>query len=260
MAINITELHNLGWSYGSQQVFDSVSTGFPAGKLSCIIGPNGSGKTTLLKCLLRLFPVPKGSVFYEGKESFTFSRKEIARFAAYVPQNFAVNFDYTVSDIVESGRYPYFSRFKGISAEDTKVIHSALEQTEILHLSEKNIRQLSGGEAQRVIIARALAQQPKLICFDEPIAHLDIHHQIQIFQLIRHLVDKMNLTVITVIHDLNFVLAYADHVFVLHDHKLYTQGQPEDVITSELCSKVFNIKGQIEQVKKTGRKILLPEY
>ncbi|MBN1646498.1 MAG: ABC transporter ATP-binding protein [Spirochaetales bacterium] len=260
MAVNGVKVTGLSWTYGGDPVLDAICTGFSPGKLNCVIGPNGSGKTTLLKCLLGLLAVPEKTVFYNDTDLHSYSRKELARIAAYVPQNPGVQFDYTVREIVESGRYPYLHRFRDMQPTDRAIVDKVMERAEISLFSDKAVTSLSGGEAQRVYIARALAQGPSIVFLDEPTAHLDIHHRISIFRLLKKLVQTEGLTVIAVLHDLDFVFAYADYVVVIDRAALVASGKPEEVITAELCRSVFGIDAELGRDKSTGKPFVIPRF
>jgi iron complex transport system ATP-binding protein len=211
----------------------------PQGEFFSLLGPNGSGKTTVLRLLNRIFIPHSGTITLFGKDLTLYSRAELAKRIAFVPQESAVLFPFTVMEIVLMGRAPH-TRGKMFESEyDRSIAEQMLRVADVLHLSDQPITALSGGERQRVFIARALAQQPEILLMDEPNAHLDISHQIDIFNLVKKLNKEKGLTVIAVSHDLNLASAYSDRTALLVCGTLTAMGTPHEVLTEQNIRQAF---------------------
>ena len=210
----------LEFYYAARKVLDNVSFTAEVGELIGLVGPNGSGKTTLLKILDGLLKPRVGSVYLDGRKLQDLRLDEIARTIAMVPQDSAANSEFTVFEIVMMGRTPHLKRFSLEGAEDEKKVKKWMELTETIHLAERRLTEISGGERQRVIIARALAQEPKVLLLDEPTANLDICYQLQIMNLIKNLTRRLNLIAICAIHDLNLAARYCDKLILLSEGKI----------------------------------------
>jgi iron complex transport system ATP-binding protein len=230
------------------------------GSFTGIIGPNGSGKTTLLKLILKILHTEESTVFLNSQDITELSRKTLAQRIAYVPQELALDFDFTIKEIVQMGRNPYLGRFQLLSAYDKDVVNWAMEQAEIYPLKDKLITKISGGEAQRVIIARALAQEPEILALDEPTNHLDIHHQIRILSLIRKLSKEKNLTVVSILHNINHALEYCDHLFLMEKGKVPYGGAPDSVITPENLKSIYQLETQLKKNPFTGKSYIIHQY
>ena len=244
---------NLTYKYSEKDVLDSISLSVGKGEIIGILGPNGCGKTTLLKNLNRNLSPHNGSVFVNDFNLEDITKKEIAKIIAVVPQTNEIRFSFTVREIVSMGRIPFQDLFSGNSLEDEKIIEKAMSQTGILEYADKSISTMSGGERQRAIIARAIAQTPEIILMDEPTLHLDINMQFEVLDLIEKLSKENNLTVVIVSHDLPMVARYCDRIVMLHNKNIFAMGKPEDVLTEENMRVVFNIDAETEMDQKTGR-------
>ncbi len=236
--INISELN---WAYEEKKILEDVNVNIIKGKLTGIIGPNGSGKTTIAKLMTKLLKVDSKTVFVDEEDLAHIKIPDLAKKMAMVPQSSAIDYDFTVFEVVMLGRTPHIKRFHKESEEDYNIVKNAMLETDTWHYRDRYINQLSGGERQRVIIAKALAQEPKILVLDEPVTYLDIHHQLQIMKLIRDLSDKKNITIVTILHDLNYALKYCDFVVLLNDGGVYKSGIPKDVVTAEHIKKVYDI-------------------
>ena len=212
-----------------------------SGELLAVLGPNGSGKSTLLRVLAGLWLPSSGSVTLDEKPLATFSRNELARRIAIVPQDTHVDFAFTVSEILAMGRYPHRGRFARESAVDHVAIQSAAEQCDIAHLLHRSIDTLSGGERQRVLIARSLAVQPEFILLDEPTANLDIEHSLEVLELCVALAAKGQ-AIVVASHDLNLISPYATRVALLDAGKIAVVGMPSEALTAATLEGVFNIE------------------
>ncbi|MCW5895609.1 MAG: ABC transporter ATP-binding protein [Bacteroidetes bacterium] len=216
-----------------------VSFHVEKGEFLSVAGPNGSGKSTLLRLLDRIYVPRSGTILLDNKNLTEYPRSELARRIAFVPQDTSVQFPFTVLELVLMGRSPHSRGAMFESEHDRAVALEMLERTDTKHLAHHPVTILSGGERQRVVIARALAQQPEILLLDEPNAHLDIAHQLEIFTIIKKLNEESGLTVISVSHDLNLAGAYSDRIGMLVCGSLAALGTPGDVLTEANIRSVF---------------------
>lgn len=241
----ILEAHDLYYSYSDKPVLKGLSLVIQRHHMAGILGPNGSGKTTLLRNISAALKPQSGQVLLDQRDIFSLRRRELARKVAYVPQNAAVDFEFSAFDIAMMGRIPYMKRFQAQRPEDVIAVKRAMEMTGTWALKDRRISELSGGEVQRVMIARALAQQPEILMLDEPTAHLDLQFQMEILELLRQLVDREGLTVITILHDINLAMQFCDKVLFLQDGSVIADGRPQDVITEQLIREVYHVNVRI---------------
>lgn len=239
-------IEDVSFSYKDKPVLEDVGLQVRKGEIIGILGPNGCGKTTLLKLLNRNLHPNAGKVLMEGTDLEEISKRRIARHIAVVPQSNEIRFAFSVRDIVTMGRMPFLDRFQGESLGDMAIVEEAMAKTNISAFADRLINTMSGGERQRVIIARALAQRPEIILLDEPTLHLDINHQFEVLDLIEKLSKEEDLTVVIVSHDLPMVVKYCDRIVLIHDHKVFAIGTPEEVLTRENMRVVFNIDAVME--------------
>lgn len=256
--MKILSVDNLHFSYGKNEVLKGVSMDFYKGTFYGIIGPNGCGKSTLLKNLYGYFSPSAGKVSIYDKDISRMKVKKRAKYIAYVPQETNTGFDFTVYDVIAMGRTPYHTPFSVMSAEDNDKIIEAMEETSTLNLKDKSINELSGGEKQRTILARAFAQDSEIILMDEPVSMLDINHQVEIMDLARSLADKNNKTIICVLHDLNLAAQYAQHIFLMSDGRLIKSGMPNEVLTKEIITDVYHVPVRVDNDPVTGIKTVIP--
>lgn len=229
---------SFGYDPGITTVRDITFT-VPRGEIISIVGPNGSGKSTLLRLASRVVDPWGGRVTLDGRNLQEYSRRDIARNVAVVPQDGGIQFPFTVTEVVLMGRAPHGHGNMFESEQDHGVARAAMEQTDIVHLANKLITNLSGGERQRVLIARALAQETGLLLLDEPNAHLDIAHQIDMFALMKAMNAGRDLTVVAVSHDLNLAAAFSHRIVMMSKGEVVAVGKPEDVLTEETIRDVF---------------------
>jgi iron complex transport system ATP-binding protein len=209
MEISSLTAQNLIFRYRDKNILDGLSLDIEQGSFVSIIGPNGSGKSTLLKNIAAELIPQQGIVLLENRDIFKIRKKTLAQTMAVVPQESGGDFAFSVADTVLMGRMPHQKRFQGDSEQDLAIIREAMELTNTWHLRDRLITELSGGEKQRVIVARALAQQPRLLLLDEPTSHLDIQHQLELLELLERLNKARGLTVIAVLHDLNLAARFS---------------------------------------------------
>jgi len=247
----ILSVKNLTFAYRKDPVLENVSFSVKKNELLVMLGINGAGKSTLLKCLNRIHEPRGGNVSINNEDMKTLSTIEIARRIGYVPQYFehgGVN----VFEMVLLGRRPHISYAS--SSADYEIVDEIMMLLEIDHLSERTMHELSGGEAQKVMIARALAQEPELLLLDEPTSNLDIKNQQELMRLVRHVVEGHGLSAVVTLHDLNLALRYGDRIMMLKDAGIAWCGTPAEV-TAELVQEVYGIEVFIEEVR--GRRLVV---
>mgnify|MGYP001156628343 CR=1 FL=1 len=253
------ELSGLDVNYGARKVLDAITLEAKTGAFVGIIGPNGSGKTTLLKAISRVIAPAAGIVKLDGRPLDALSSRELAQSVAVVPQETKAGFDFTVRDVVLMGRYPRLGRFSKETEADLLACDRAMELTGITNLAARPINAISGGELQRAIIARALAQEPRHLLLDEATSHLDISHQVEILSTIKKL--SVEIAVIGVFHDLNLAAYFCDEIIVLKGGKIVTAGTPAAVITPAILADVFGITASVSIHPETGKPlvVLIPQ-
>lgn len=250
MKENSLDIKELSWKAEDSNVhiLSEVSARFPEGKFYGILGPNGSGKTSLIRHIFKFLKVEEGSIYIEKEDINNLSRKVMASKISFVPQNVNVEVDFTAYDMVSMGRTPYQKRFQDLSKEDEEKIYHAMEITNTLDLKDKSFSYLSGGEAQRVLIARAIAQDTKYLVLDEPISHLDIRYQVEIMETLKRLNKEENKTIIAILHDLNLSAAYCDNILLMKDGKVFAEGKSEEVLTEDNLKKVYEMDFSINYI------------
>src|ERR1043166_7510469 len=248
----VIQIHDLIFAYDKRCVLDRISLSIDRSEMVAILGPNGSGKTTLLKILSAVL-TGKGEVRLNQKDIRTYKRKELSRLFAVVPQESAVAFPYTVAEIVLMGRASFHSPLAFEDKKDLDVARKSMELTDTLAFSDRYLHELSGGEKQRVMIARAVAQEPKILLLDEPSAFLDLKHQVHILDLMRQLNREQGLTIVAALHDLNLAALYFNRLVMLRDGKIYRDGSPGNVITEETINEVYGIPVLVQQDSSAER-------
>lgn len=235
------QLEHIGVAFGRRRVLHDVCATIDEGKVTALMGPNGCGKTTLLRCMAGLLHPTEGRVLLDGKEVPAYEARQLAQRVATVRQQPSADLDFPAFDIVLMGRNPYIRRLHGESAEDLRIVEQCLRQTGTWHLRDSYPAQLSGGELQRVMIARALAQQTPLLLMDEPVSNLDIAHQIETMRLLRGL----GKTVLIVLHDLNLALHYCDQLLLLHDGTLLFDGPIADGLVPHRIRTAYGVDATV---------------
>lgn len=256
--MNSIEVKNLKFGYKNDLVLKDISFDIKKGVFLSIVGPNGSGKSTILKLLNNIVDAKTASILIEGKDINRFRKKDLARKVALVPQDTTINYEFTVEEVVLMGRHPYKGRFERENKTDYELVEEALKLTNTFYLKDRMITEISGGERQRVLIARALAQEPSIILLDEPTAHLDINHQIEILSLLQRLNKEKGTTIVLVIHDINLGIRYSDEIIMLNKGKILGRGTPEEVITKDNIEQAYNLKVEIDRSKHTDKIYLTP--
>jgi len=244
--------------YGSIKALDNVNFSVREGEFIGILGPNGSGKTTALRAISRTLKPRVGTIFLDDENIYDIENREVAKNVAVVPQESISTFDFTTLDIVLMGRNPYIDRFRQESREDLAIAKRVMELTNTWSFAERPVNELSGGEKQRVIIARALTQEPKILLLDEPTSHLDLSNQLEIMDLIKHLCETKKLLIIAVFHDFNLAARYCDSIILLKEGKIVAVGKSDETLTSENVRKVFNVDTIVKKHPVTGFLHVIP--
>ncbi len=251
------ELQEVSFAYGEETILSRISFTVPKRGFTGLIGPNGSGKTTLLKCLDKTLTPTAGRILLAGKDLMQIDLKTLARMVGVVPQQWEVDFAFSVWEIVMMGRYPFLSPFARESREDRAIGRAAMEATNTLAFADRPVTELSGGERQRVLVAQALAQKPELLLLDEPTSHLDINHTLELCELLKKLQRSENLTILAVFHDLNLAARYCDQLVLLNEGKVYACGAPEQVLSTENLEAVFGVRVRLRPETETGRPTII---
>ncbi|MFH0937727.1 MAG: ABC transporter ATP-binding protein [Planctomycetota bacterium] len=250
------EARELTVGYGQHPVIRDINLRLRSGEMVGIIGPNGSGKSTLLKALSGLIPAQSGQVFLDGQLLTGLEPRARARRMAYVPTAAQPIFGFSVTDVVSHGRYPHESDSGLVNQE--AFISSALTRVNLEHLRDVSVNRLSSGEWQRVLIARALAQNAPVMLLDEPTAHLDVKHQAQVFELLLQLSSAEDKTVLCVCHDLNLSAEYCGRLILLSEGKILTQGAPNEVIHPTVLAAAYGIHPMVWSNPHSGQPVVLP--
>lgn len=251
------EAVDIAAGYPKKQIIDALSVKIPEGKITSLIGPNGSGKSTLLKSFTRILPVKKGKIIVDDSEISTYSSKELAQKIALLAQSSDHPLGMTVEEIVSYCRYPYQKPFSGLTVEDQEAIQWALEATSLDTLKTREIATLSGGQAQRVWIAMALAQETDILILDEPITFLDPAHQLEILHLLEEINRVKQTTILMSIHDINHASRFSDYLLGLKAGQLLVEGSPKEVITKEWMREIFEIDAQIVHLPDSDKPVFL---
>jgi len=233
---NILQVHNLHWSAGDTPILRDIHFDIPEGAFVGLIGPNGAGKSSLMRCLYGVNKPQLGSMVLQGQNLTELSAREQAKKVAVILQEHSNQMGLTAWDVVAQGLTPHKGLFEWTTKKDLDRVSSAIVKMDLSALSKQPFEQLSGGEKQRVMLARAHVQDPQLLIMDEPTNHLDVHYQIEMLNMVKN----MGISVLASIHDLNLAAAFCDYILVIDHGKIIKQGLTEDVLSEELISNVFN--------------------
>lgn len=244
MAEALFQLDRVSAAYGQQVVLHDLELGLAGGLFHGLLGPNGSGKTTLLDLIIGNRRPTAGRVRYRGRELSAYAKLELARELALVPQEFWVDFEFTVLEIVMMGRHPHIPRFASPTPADLALVEATMRELGILELQERSLAELSGGEKQRVVAARALVQETPVLILDEATSNLDIRHTIDIMRVVQRRVRERGHTVIAAIHDLNLAAAYCDRVILLDRGRVVAVGPTAEVITAANLQQVYGVEAE----------------
>lgn len=251
----ILKIENLSFSYTKKTPFlKNIDVNVKKNERIGILGPNGSGKTTLVKILSGVIRNYKGKVLINGLDLKTYSYKELSKIIAVVPQNFNVALDYKVEDIILMGRYPYTSLFGGFKREDYDVLEKVIDEMDLREIRHKNFRKISGGEAQRVIVAKALVQKPKILILDEFAAHLDLNHKKNLMDTINSLKD---ITLIGVYHDVNLCVEMVERIYFMKNGKMIFSGMTNKILNESVIEEIYGVKVNVLVDTRGKKKIFL---
>ena len=236
------EVKKLNFSIESKKIIQDISIKVNQGQFIGVIGANGSGKSTLLKNVYRFLKYDSGNIKLKNVDLYSYSSKSLAKEMAVLAQKQNMNFDFSVEEIVEMGRYAYKpSIFDSEENKNSKFIEDALNAVGMYKMKDRSFLSLSGGEMQRVLIARALAQNTEILILDEPTNHLDIKYQIQIMELVK----ETRKTILAVIHDMNIASSYCNYIYALKDGKICFEGSPEEIFTKEKIKNIFDVEADV---------------
>lgn len=241
--MNILRTENLCFTINGIRLCKDITIGIHSGKFTGIIGPNGSGKSTLLKQIYGVLQSTSGVVFLHDEDIARLSNRKRAKQMGVLAQENVAEFPFTVEEVAAMGRSMYHSFFHGENDSDRKIVTAVLKQVNMEDKRKQRYATLSGGEKQRVLLARALAQQTNLLIMDEPTNHLDIGHQLQIMEFLK----SLDITVLSAIHDLNLAVRFCDELILIHHGTVLVQGTPEEVLTKERLQKVFQVYAEIRK-------------
>lgn len=242
------KVEKLTYDIGGTRILKDITFDVEENTFVGVIGPNGSGKSTMLKSIYGVNKPSGGNIYFEGEDLLKISSKDRAKKIAVLAQESGGQFDFSVQQVVEMGRYPHKNTLENYSKHDLEIVDRVLYEMKLDNYRERSFNTLSGGEKQRVLIARLLVQESKFIILDEPTNHLDIGHQIEIMNIIK----KMGVTVLFAIHDMNMAAIYCDKLVIMKKGEVITQGSVEETLTSEMLKDLFNVEAEIHDLK--GRK------
>ena len=256
----VSQLSTRGLStgYGDHEVLTDITLSIDRGSFFIIAGPNGTGKTTLLKCLAGLARPRKGEVMMAGSPLARLNRREMARRIAFLPQSVESAFTLTVREVVLMGRAPHLGMLGFHKEEDLALAEEAMAFTDVLHLADRSIEALSGGEKQRVFISRAVCQQPEFILLDEPTSALDLAHQVRVMDLMERLKHERGTGVVMVSHDLNLAAMYADTLCLIHQGSVAALGSPAEVLEKKRLETVYGCRLFVEESRMAGALRIIP--
>lgn len=252
------QVETLSVWYGLRRILENVSLEVQAGEVVGLIGPNGAGKSTLIRAISGVIPVKTGNVSVNGVNLLVLPPLARARLLAVVPQAAALPPAFTVWETVLLGRTPYLNFLGQISSRDEEIVWQALAKVDALDLRERRVGELSGGEQQRVLLARALAQATPILLLDEPTSHLDLHYQIRFMETVRSLAQEDNLAILIALHDLNLAARFTDRILLLVEGKVQAAGRPEQVLLPSLLSQAYRWPVQVFPHPRDGAPLVLP--
>jgi len=248
------KIKDVEFGYSSMPVLRNVNIELAESEILGVVGPNGAGKSTLLRCIDRILIPQKGCIMLDGRDIREISRMELARKIGYVPQDGSQIFPATVFDTVLMGRRPHLGWRS--SERDTEKVLETLKMLNIEDLAMRDINELSGGQQQKVFIARALTQEPELLLLDEPTSNLDIRHQLEVMEIVKRVVRERGISAIMAIHDLNLASRYADRIIMMNGGRIYAEGEPSSVLNAENIRHVYGVEAELSS--HDGRPYIVP--
>src|SRR5512145_898898 len=252
------KIENLSVDYGSRRILHGVSLNVQSGELLALIGPNGAGKSTLIRAVSGVIPIAEGEIRTNGDDFASLTALQRARYVATVPQAVAMPPAYTVWETVLFGRTPHLGFLGQLSGKDEEIARQSLARVSALPLADRRVGELSGGEQQRILLARALCQSTPILLLDEPTAHLDLQYQVSLLELVNELAHKDNLAVLVALHDLNLAAHYADRIALMVAGSIKAMGKPKDVLQSELIEEAYCLPVKVVQHPFLDIPLILP--
>lgn len=237
-------IEHLSYSFGKQPILNDISLHVAQGSFTALLGPNGCGKTTLLRCIGGLLKPQSGSISLQDRDLRDYNPRQLAQQLSFVRQQASTDFEFTAFDLVMMGRNPYQKHLENESQSDRQLVEQCMRQTNTWHLRDSFPREMSGGELQRVMIARALAQSTPIMLLDEPTSNLDIAHQFDIMEMLSNICQRQGKTILLVVHDLNLALRYCPQAVLLHNYGIIAHGAIENVLTSNNIRTAFGIESE----------------
>jgi len=253
----LLSVHGLTVSYAAHTVLSDVSFEVARGDLVVVLGPNGAGKTTLLRTIAKVVSPKVGTVLLDGRDIVKLPVRQLMKTLSVVPQSEGSVFSFTVQDIVAMGRTPHLSPLAPLSQKDWQIVREAMEATDVWELRDRLFTELSGGEQRRVLIAKALAQEPQLLLLDEPTANLDLHYQLEVVELIQRLNRERGITVLAVLHDLNLAAMMGHRFILMHRGRIYAVGNADEVLTPQNIQQVYGVPVVVTRHPLNGKPIIL---
>lgn len=256
------EVNHLVWQPDkkAEPILKDISAMLTSGEFYGILGPNGAGKTSIVRQILRLQESNSGAVLMDEKDNKAISRKEMAMNLSFLPQDIKHDVDFSAYDAVAMGREPHRKRFTTLSGEDKRIIEEAMEFTNCLHLKDKSISFMSGGERQRVMIARTIAQDTPWIILDEPVSNLDVRHQADLMVVLERLRKEKGKTIVAILHDLNLAAAFCTRVVLMKQGRVFREGTTNEVLTEENLQKVYELKFDFLENQKGRLPYIMPRF
>ncbi len=245
-------LDQVSFAYNGNGVLRDLTVKIASGDFVGIIGPNGAGKSTLLRIMCRILKSSTGQVTMHGRPIEAYSQKELAKFMAVLPAETFISYDFTVEEIVRMGRAPHLNFWSEGTTQDLQIVETSIKAAGISHLSKRSIHSLSSGERQMVFLAQAMAQQPKILLLDEPTVHLDIRHQLKIFQILRDWNAGDDLTIVVISHDINVASLYCKRIILMECGLIKQEGTPKEVITENNINEAYGINAKVVADPETG--------
>ena len=244
--MEIIKIENLNFSYNKKKILKNINLEISENKFIGILGPNGCGKTTLLKNILGYLKGERGKIFLNGKENFEYSQKEKAKIISFVPQKSQMISPVTVEEFVIMGRLPYLKNsLSGYSKEDKETAFKYIEELGLEKFIKRNVLTLSGGEFQKVLLARAFTQETKIVILDEPTSALDLNHALEIMERVKKFTAQKKITAVGVFHDLNLAAMFCDKIIFMKDGTVFAEGTPKEVFTKENMKEIYNLECEI---------------
>ncbi len=248
----VIEATRISCKYDSSETLRDLTFRIESGNFIGVLGPNGAGKTTLIRALSRALKPTRGSILLDSTDVYSMSQRDIARSIAVVPQDIAITFSFRALDVVLMGRNPHLSFFQMEAHRDLAIAEEAMRLTNCWHLAQRRLDELSGGERRKVLIARALAQEPRILLLDEPTLHLDICNQIETMELLKFLAKERQIAIMAVLHDLTLAARYCDSLVVLKEGRIFAAGTVNDVLTEENIRSIFRVNADLRRDERTG--------